>query len=209
MFVSIVMYNSQIKPLFLVCPERLTKSWTKNMERNGRFWGKAFVQSSTGAPSSGANLVVVVGSPPPNHPFVHKLFHYEPSILGFSPYFSKHPCDFWYQVTYIGLDYHYHILSSCHLILCLSIVEMEKLHEWNSHHTAVFAQHSAERRTLPDCVELTQVIPIVMVSVTYSDVFFGQAWQKKCSVPTEVSLIMFFRVNQVAFMWSNGYQLLR
>ena len=38
--------------------------------------------------------------------------------------------------------------------------------------SAVFAQRSAERRTLPDCVELTQVIPIVMVSVTSSHFFF-------------------------------------
>ncbi len=27
---------------------------------------------------------------PPNHPFVHRVFHYKPSILGY-PYFWKHP----------------------------------------------------------------------------------------------------------------------
>ena len=28
---------------------------------------------------------------PPNHPFVHRVFDYKPSILGY-PYFWKHPC---------------------------------------------------------------------------------------------------------------------
>ena len=28
---------------------------------------------------------------PPNHPFVHRVFHYKPSILGGTPYFWKHP----------------------------------------------------------------------------------------------------------------------
>ena len=27
---------------------------------------------------------------PPNHPFVHRIFHYKPSILRY-PYFWKHP----------------------------------------------------------------------------------------------------------------------
>ena len=27
---------------------------------------------------------------PPNHPFIHRVFHYKPSILGY-PYFWKHP----------------------------------------------------------------------------------------------------------------------
>ena len=27
---------------------------------------------------------------PPNHPFVHRVFHYKPSILGYQ-YFWKHP----------------------------------------------------------------------------------------------------------------------
>ncbi len=27
---------------------------------------------------------------PPNHPFVHRVFQYKPSILGY-PYFWKHP----------------------------------------------------------------------------------------------------------------------
>ena len=33
-----------------------------------------------------------IGVCPPNHPFVHRVFHYEPSILGY-PYFWKHPYD--------------------------------------------------------------------------------------------------------------------
>ena len=31
-----------------------------------------------------------IGVVPPNHPFVHRVFHYKPSILGY-PYFWKHP----------------------------------------------------------------------------------------------------------------------
>ncbi len=32
-----------------------------------------------------------IGVGPPNHPFVHRVFHYKPSILGYH-YFWKHPC---------------------------------------------------------------------------------------------------------------------
>ena len=28
---------------------------------------------------------------PPNHPWINRVFHYKPSILGY-PYFRKHPC---------------------------------------------------------------------------------------------------------------------
>ena len=43
-----------------------------------------------------ANLKIWVfpknrGFVPPNHPWINRFFHCKPSILGFSPYFWKHP----------------------------------------------------------------------------------------------------------------------
>ncbi len=36
---------------------------------------------------------------PPNHPFVHRVFHYKPSILGY-PYFWKHPYNTqWFDIV--------------------------------------------------------------------------------------------------------------
>ncbi len=35
-----------------------------------------------------------IGVNPPNHPFVHRVFHYKPSILGYH-YFWKHP--YWHM----------------------------------------------------------------------------------------------------------------
>ena len=49
--------------------------------------GVEFVGNPYGIPWVFPNI----GVGPPNHPFVHRVFHYKPSILGAHPYFWKHP----------------------------------------------------------------------------------------------------------------------
>ena len=74
---------------------------------------------------------------------------------------------------------------------------------WNSQKRWAVAQRSAERRTLPDCVELTQVIPIVMVSVTSSHVFFVWAKPDKTLFSPYLSFLLhlFCGANSCWFMW--------
>ena len=45
---------------------------------------------SASPPLPRAPFTTALGFFPPNHPFVHRVFHYKPSILGYH-YFWKHP----------------------------------------------------------------------------------------------------------------------
>ena len=56
-----------------------------------------------------------IGENPPNHPFVHRVFHYKPSILG-----GKHPY-FWFNTHMDGVKFQATeaaVLQSCEVSEC-------------------------------------------------------------------------------------------
>lgn len=173
MFVSIVIFSVPNQTCFFLCAFPTHWNWKVDQvldEEHGEKW-EVLRQSLRAVlhRTSWTRLVEFVGvvviiwllvhmtSMWCPHDFCHIMWH---DITVMSTHY----------VLIIIIIYYHHVIWYSYLSL------RWKNFTWNSQkRSADFAQRSAERRTLPDCVELTQVIPIVMVSVTSSHVFF---WAK-------------------------------